>query len=237
MGACSSATDDSTRLLFLDVDGVLCKIHNDHEHNSEHSTLSPDCLEAVARLIRLSQCKIVVSSAWRLGTATRKALTTQLVSVGVPEEDILGFTPLLGHGTKQRCSEVMLWILTHTQCRLYVDLPIGISRQLPEWDEETGLEMGMFLVIDDQELTFDDSKYGSLIENNFIGTSPTTGLTQSTADLCVQHFKRPFDAKAWVLENKEKLQTMLHQFRRKPVELQPEDMLFDLEQMALEQSI
>lgn len=50
-------------VLFLDIDGVL----NGHEYDreAESSTLHPDCVARLNRVLADSECSVVLSSAWR----------------------------------------------------------------------------------------------------------------------------------------------------------------------------
>jgi HAD domain in Swiss Army Knife RNA repair proteins len=51
------------KVLFLDIDGVL----NGHEKHpdSPYTTIRPDCVQRLNRVIAATHCQLVISSAWR----------------------------------------------------------------------------------------------------------------------------------------------------------------------------
>jgi hypothetical protein len=52
------------KFLFLDIDGVLCIKESLHARGS--SALDPACVARLNRVVAITGCKIVISSAWRV---------------------------------------------------------------------------------------------------------------------------------------------------------------------------
>ncbi len=66
----------SVRLLFLDVDGVL-------NHRECKDEFSKDLLNRLYQIVELTQCKIVLSTTYRLAEISKERLWNALESVGI----------------------------------------------------------------------------------------------------------------------------------------------------------
>lgn len=53
--------------IFLDIDGVLNNCEYLIVHQDEDGIVDPECLDLLEKLVKEFDCKIVLSSAWRLG--------------------------------------------------------------------------------------------------------------------------------------------------------------------------
>lgn len=99
------------KILFLDIDGVL----NSREFNKrigDCTSVSPKLIEKINRVIRETECKIVVSSTWRL-YHNKIELYAFLSSYGFNGE-IIGYTPDL-KGEKGRGQEINQWLSQNPQ--------------------------------------------------------------------------------------------------------------------------
>lgn len=95
-------TQSKYRILFLDVDGVL----NSYKTGGRYS-LKRNCLRRLQKIIDETQCKIVLSSTWRMDEYALKRLRRVL---SYRDIKIFDTTPVLG---KYRGLEIAVWLDTH----------------------------------------------------------------------------------------------------------------------------
>lgn len=97
----SNQPEPISKILFLDVDGVL---------NTTRSrtllALSKGPLRQLSRIVQATGCKIVLSSTWRLADFTRKRLANKLRFRGL---FIFSRTPLLSTSSS-RGDEIAAWL-------------------------------------------------------------------------------------------------------------------------------
>ncbi len=99
------------KLIFLDLDGVLCtqkEWGNRGKYQSTFDTLNVKCVEAFNKIIEETGAKIVVSSTWRIGER-REHLFEHLKGHGVKGE-FIGITPRLTENGKFRGDEIQLFL-------------------------------------------------------------------------------------------------------------------------------
>lgn len=139
------------KLLFLDIDGVLNKPYI-QERNS-HGFLGI-CKEMGTRLVRIiqeTQCRIILSSTWRMWPETKQDIVWAL---GEPyEKAYLDETPVLGDKWHSRCEEIAEWIKANENIM-----------------QEVGSN---FVILDD-----DDSPKWVYSLDNIVNTSYKEGLTE-----------------------------------------------------------
>ena len=90
------------RVLFLDVDGVVCC--------NQKGQLEPDKMRQLIRITKEASAKVCLSSNWRLYKDLRENLYTKLGAVGI---ECIGTTPDAGeatHGEGMRPCEIGAWI-------------------------------------------------------------------------------------------------------------------------------
>ena len=90
------------RVLFLDVDGVVCC--------NQNGQLEPDKMQQLIRITKEASAKVCLSSNWRLYEELREHLYTKLGAVGI---ECIGTTPDAGeatHGEGMRPCEIGAWI-------------------------------------------------------------------------------------------------------------------------------
>lgn len=91
------------RIIFLDVDGVLCF--------GDPKDICPDRLDRLCVLVKRTAAKIVVSSGWRGILRRMKILEDELAKRGVKITDA---TPdLFVHGHCRRVIEILTWVSKH----------------------------------------------------------------------------------------------------------------------------
>lgn len=75
------ATIDRMKVLFLDIDGVLNSLSSVLALGNPNEHLDPVCVALVARLLKETDAKVVVSSSWRIGR-TVETLKHELDRIG-----------------------------------------------------------------------------------------------------------------------------------------------------------
>lgn len=136
------------KILMLDCDGVLNTSNN-------HSLwgLSRPCLRQLERIVKETDCKIVLSSTWRILSETRQFLIKKLRYRNLY---LFGYTPQLG-GTeifdkndeylRRACrgDEIQSWLDAHPEVENYVivdDDSDMLDSQLPNFVQTT-MENGL----------------------------------------------------------------------------------------------
>ena len=90
------------RILFLDVDGVVCC--------NQNGQLEPEKMQQLIRITKTADAKVCLSSNWRLYEDLREHLYAELGAVGI---ECVGTTPDAGeatHGEGMRPCEIGAWI-------------------------------------------------------------------------------------------------------------------------------
>ena len=151
----------NVKLLFLDVDGVL------NFENSEQRL----CLEQMNRLkkiIELTDCKIVLSTSWRISPKRKQNLLTALKNDGKIDVDnvVLGSTPSFRgqYGYKHRPLEIYEY-LTHG-----AELHVYNNYKVVSW-----------VVIDDLGFNSNDL----IMKGHFVKTNMNYGLTDNDVNNAV----------------------------------------------------
>eukprot|EP00456_Euglypha_rotunda_P055008 TRINITY_DN4460_c0_g2_i2.p1 TRINITY_DN4460_c0_g2~~TRINITY_DN4460_c0_g2_i2.p1 ORF type:complete len:159 (-),score=5.10 TRINITY_DN4460_c0_g2_i2:544-975(-) len=121
------------KILFLDVDGVL----NDGFRG--HAFLLEERLSHLKRIFTATNCKIVLSSNWRLFPEYRDVLLPKLRDYGVIEKDVFGMTPDLDlDHLPMRPREILQWIRDHTS--------------VCPWKPQHATHVTQFVVLDDRSI-------------------------------------------------------------------------------------
>ena len=154
------------KLLFLDVDGVLCC--------NSSARLEDDKLALVREIVGATQAKVVLSSDWRRDGRLRRRIVGALEEQGI---QVLGATPdLESAGRGSRPEEIMAWLETYLAGR--PDFVAAAHRALPV-EEVAG-----YAVLDDRHLLGERS--GGRLEGHFVRTDPAAGLTRDARRQCIQ---------------------------------------------------
>lgn len=115
------------KILFLDVDGVL----NTKDSIKELNYIDPQKVKLVAKIVKETECKIVITSAWRNTTDLMEKLKGKLRK---EEIDIYDVTTYTNHLVTSRLQEIKFYLQEH-----------AIEKYAILDDEQINLE-GFFLV-------------------------------------------------------------------------------------------
>lgn len=95
-------------IIFLDVDGVL---------NNAYSMMGgplvlfdPATVNRLKQIVTLTNARIVLSTAWRLESNTKRILIDELHKKGIDKRLIIGQTPSLAIINKTREDEIFFWV-------------------------------------------------------------------------------------------------------------------------------
>ena len=108
-----------TKILFLDIDGVLNSAHVIDEQRRADA-IDRDMVERVNRIIDATDCKIVISSSWRLYHTFRN-LKRCLTQHGMRDVAI-DITPELDRAENNRGDEICAWLGIHPEVTQFVIL-------------------------------------------------------------------------------------------------------------------
>ena len=122
------------RVIFLDVDGVLCC--------NQNGQLEPDKMQQLIRITKEAGAKVCLSSNWRLYEDLREHLYARLAAVGI---DCIGTTPDAGEATHGECMR-----------------PCEIGAWIKNWHQDKGRQrITSFVAVDDRSLLHE--KGGSIL--------------------------------------------------------------------------
>lgn len=153
-----------TKVLFLDIDGVL----NGHDWDDEAKScnIRRECVKHLNRVVKETGCKLVVSSAWRYilhgGDMTTKGFGYMLRTHGLIAESgtmnlIVGYTDKDTEPPMERRDGER-------------------ARQVQAWLGYTGLTVESYAVVDDEDDGFTEAGMPCVI------TDGAKGLTHEDAD-------------------------------------------------------
>ena len=156
--------------LFLDVDGVLNTAQMFERH-----TLHPKLLKRLKSLVDETDCRIVLSTTWRMVEENERVLIDALIDQGMNPNRVVGRTPVLGLSD-------LHWSGDHSS--------LAETRRASEivryLDTSPAVEAGRWAVVDDLDvLRVDDPAIRRRLEGHCVRTAVEAGLTQACCDaLC-----------------------------------------------------
>ncbi|MDE7464451.1 MAG: hypothetical protein K2M48_05420 [Clostridiales bacterium] len=110
---------EKIKVLFLDIDGVLC-LHEEGVvnwgENTNDDVFDEQCCRRLKEIIEATDCKLALSSFWRLQKRDCLNILRQLKPFGITSADFIGGTPLMDH----RGDEVMTFIERHPEIGTFV---------------------------------------------------------------------------------------------------------------------
>lgn len=92
-----------SKIIFLDIDGVLVTFNSMKTFKSSKK-FDPLCVSILRYIIKKENCKVVLSSTWRILENLYELAKLQLLEVGIP---IIDKTPRLN---EERGDEILKWI-------------------------------------------------------------------------------------------------------------------------------
>lgn len=160
-------------VIFMDIDGVL----NNHDWNDDSQScgIVSDCVMEFNRILKQTQAKIVLSSAWRYmvhGHAmtlkgfeyllrTHKVAVTEIVGLTMKDEETPGY--------EHKNTNIQFWQNKEIFVR---------GEQISHWLGEHP-EVTDYVILDDMATGFDS--FGE----RFIKTNPNKGLTRTEANKAI----------------------------------------------------
>lgn len=155
------------RVLFLDVDGVVCC--------NRDCLLEVDKMQILQKICETTQCKVCISSNWRLFDDLRQHLYQQLAYYNI---ECVGTTPDSGesqHGMPMRPCEIKAWVAE------WNGQPADTKNRRPA--------ITSFVALDDRPLT--DESGGKYLRDHFVQTHPSIGLTEIAAARAIDLLLNP----------------------------------------------
>ncbi len=103
----------------MDIDGVLC-LHEigviNWDDNVDDYVFDEQCCRRLKKIIDATDCKLALSSSWRLEKKDRMNILRQLRPFGITSADFIGRTPLMTH----RGDEIAAFIERHPEIGTFV---------------------------------------------------------------------------------------------------------------------
>lgn len=103
------------KVLFLDIDGVVC-LHKDKDWDNEEEIFDAACCRKLQEIVSATGCKLVLSSSWRLFPESIRSMFRQFKLFGITKENFLGRTPL----RDERGDEIMAYLKKRPQIETFV---------------------------------------------------------------------------------------------------------------------
>lgn len=101
------------KVIFLDLDGVLVLKKDEDTEMFDH-----DCCMRLREILSQTQCKLVLSSTWRLFPPDVQRMFRMFKPYRITPQDFLGKTPL----RDRRDEEIEVFLKTHPEIGQYVIL-------------------------------------------------------------------------------------------------------------------
>ena len=147
------------KIIFLDVDGVLCC--------NSMAALEADKLDLLRQVVEVTQAVVVLSSDWRRDFRLRRKVTEALEALNIR---VLGITPV-----KRDCRpvEIMMWV------REFRSHLVGADAATLLREDIDG-----YAAIDDRDLLGETG--GDKLEDHFVRTDPDAGLDRDCRRQLIQ---------------------------------------------------
>ena len=105
------------KVLFLDIDGVLCT-HNSDNYSEQDDKFDDKACKNLKKIIDETGCKLVLTSSWRLYSSYIKLLLSLLKPYGITRLDFLGKAKSL----LSRAQEISEFLSSHKEITNYIVL-------------------------------------------------------------------------------------------------------------------
>jgi len=112
-------------ILYLDIDGILNSVQDMHNKSwiqaVDYTNWKPECVQLIDRLCLLTDCKIVISSSWRIVIyKTIEEWNEAFRQAGAIHIKVIGITPRSSNGFRGR--EINMWMAENNFIGPYVIL-------------------------------------------------------------------------------------------------------------------
>ncbi len=178
-------TEESTKVIFLDIDGVL---NNSNSDISQLNVIEESLLIYLKKIIYKTNATIVLSSSWRMTEKTRNMVREAFQARNIP--GFASITPNLG---SNRLDEIICWLQDNTYYGSDTFKDISLStRANTVTNEFNSLMCRMrkkmcvthWIAIDDMDLTKEGIHTAHLVDH-FVHVDKRTGLTDKDVDLAI----------------------------------------------------
>lgn len=180
-------TQPITKLIFLDIDGVL---NNSKSDLSQLYVIDDDLIKILKDIVNQTGANLVLSTTWRYTTNTRELLKKYLKENDIP--CYISCTPNFG---TNRVDEILCWLNENTDFVCpenpeFEGLSLEQSKNLNDLPQTelklvTKLFNVIFIVLDDMDLTKEGNNF-SYIGDRFIHINKKIGITRDNADLAIK---------------------------------------------------
>jgi hypothetical protein len=187
MSASSTSSQEPLKVIFLDIDGVLLPFPQTTPNPS--GRLFPDeTLEALSRLLKHTQAKLVLSSTWRVRDDfcydILECLEKYADEQGQPNHILHGYSEQFWSKTdvnlhSERQWEIHAWLQTYT-CQS---------------DHHNFNQKIVWLALDDEELIIEDKnqEHRKVFEGHVVKTTSSVGLTMEDVNLGIQLWNKQLE--------------------------------------------
>ena len=104
------------KVIFLDIDGVVC-LHKDKKNwDNDEEVFDEDCCKRLKEIMQATGSKLVLSSSWRLFPESIRSMFRQFKLFGITKENFLGRTPL----RDERGDEIMAYLKKRPRIETFV---------------------------------------------------------------------------------------------------------------------
>ena len=164
---------EAIKILFLDIDGVMNGSILDilKSPSEQHRIFSLDRVKRLKIILESTDCKIVLSTAWRRSNDGKERIKKQLISDGIKWNDIyLGDTPIFGfndnYGNDPGSNDY--------------PRPFEIKAFLDKLKSDNKYIIKSWCAVDDMDLMF-GHKSKIIMQGHFVKTDGCQGLTDDDA--------------------------------------------------------
>lgn len=174
------------KVLFLDMDGVLVPFRGSNG-------IDLSLVKQLKRIHDVTNCKIVLSSSWRIFKSSVLLVDQTLVTAGIPL--LIGQTPQLGI---DRSKEIGIWLRDYEKSRQEKLKPLrlqierdSVSEELLELTKEEikeieEEEITHWVAVDGMPLQHSRSDWGKMMKGHFVHTDCDIGMVEERADLAIK---------------------------------------------------
>jgi hypothetical protein len=156
------------KIIFLDIDGVILPFPQNESNKPEVGFLFPKAnIQALKRLLQVTDAKLVLSSTWRAQPAFVRDIIQDFENHSFPITEFYDLTDPDFHSERQW--EIHKWIVQHQKKTKDI----------------------CWLALDDEELLLgeDNANLSLIFQGRVIKTESSIGLTESDVDLGIQLWK------------------------------------------------
>jgi len=172
---CQNKNKELLKLLFLDIDGVLCL---------RGQIISPQHLNRIVKIVKKTQCKIVLSSAWRLRSDLKQMLFDAFARMMEHEEN----NNLGNNNNKKVPVNIYDYIIGQTpDFKRLCPRALEIMAFVDSVKTFPNYQLHHWVAVDDSNLyaPCGPAELKQHIKNHFVQCNPELGITEDIVDTIV----------------------------------------------------